>query len=63
MNTTMEAIWIMGAIGAVVGFCGGALFAYWHSDRRQKRQRKERQEIADMVTQEWAKNIEGRVAP
>lgn len=59
----MQAIWIMGAIGAVVGFCGGALFAYWDSDRRQERERKERQEIADMVKRERAKNIERRVAP
>ena len=59
----MQAIWIMGAIGFVVGFCAGALFAYLESDRRQERERKERQEIADMVKQERAKNIERRAKP
>ena len=63
MSGTMQSIWIMGAVGLVVGFCAGALFAYWDSDRRQKLERKSRQEIAAMVKSARDQNKQRRVAP
>ena len=63
MSGTMQSIWIMGAVGLVVGFCAGALFAYWDSDRRHARERKERQEIANMVKSARDQNKQRRVAP
>ena len=49
MSNMEQTIAVMLCLGLVVGFCGGALFGLWYAERTQKRERKERMEIAEMV--------------
>ena len=57
MSNTEHVIATMLILGLVVGFCGGALFGLWYAERTQKRERKERLEIGELVKNARAKTF------
>jgi hypothetical protein len=49
MSDMMQAVWIMGAVGLIIGFCGGYFYGSWATERQHAKERAERQRIADLV--------------
>jgi len=50
-------------LGLVVGFCGGYFYGSWSTERQHAKERKERQQIADLVKAARIDQQHRRVAP
>jgi uncharacterized protein YneF (UPF0154 family) len=53
-----QVIATMLCLGLIVGFCGGYFYGSWATERQHAKERKERQEIAELVRSAGRKPVE-----
>jgi len=58
-----QVIATMLILGLVVGFYGGYFYGSWATERQHAKERKERQQIRELVTMERINHEQRRVAP